>query len=72
MLIGKEYIKDSRGFIIGSVETQDDGDKTVKDERGFVLGYYKKSQNNTVDYRGFIVARGDSAVSLIYKNLYMR
>lgn len=42
MTVGKEIIKDFKGFIIGWVETDSNGNKTVKDFKGFILGYYDK------------------------------
>ena len=69
MIVGKEYIKDYRGFILGWVESDSNGNKTVKDKRGFILGYYDKPGDITKDYRGFILGKGDFCVSLIYKSM---
>lgn len=63
----KEYIKDFYGKILGSVETDNKGNKTVRDFYGRILGYYDKVNNVTRDFYKKIVGRGDQAVSLIYR-----
>lgn len=63
----KEYIRDFYGRILGSVETDDKGNKTVRDFYGKILGYYDKSNNVTRDFYKKIIGRGDQAVSLIYR-----
>ena len=63
----KEYIRDFYGKILGSVETDNKGDKTVRDFYGRILGYYDKANNVTRDFYKKIVGRGDQAVSLIYR-----
>ena len=69
MTIGKEYIKNAQGFIVGWIENDSTGDKTVKDKRGFILGYYDKRHNETKNAQGFILGKGDFCVSLIYKSM---
>ena len=69
MTVGKEIIKDFKGFIIGWVETDSNGNKTVKDFKGFILGYYDKQADQTKDFRGFILGKGDFCISLIYKSM---
>lgn len=70
MTVSKEYIKDHKGFILGTVETDSNGNKLVRDIRGFILGRYEKDSNTTKDYRGFILGRGDFCVSLIYNSIH--
>lgn len=63
----KEFIRDFYGKILGSVETDNKGDKTVRDFYGRILGYYDKANNVTRDFYKKIIGRGDQAVSLIYR-----
>ena len=64
----KEEIIRNPGFsIIGIVETQSNGDKTVYNyPEHQILGYYRKAQDQTVDFRGRILSYGDTAVALLY------
>lgn len=61
----KIKITNAYGKIMGTVETQNNGDKTVRDFYGKILGYYRKSRDVTTDFYGKIIARGDAAVGLI-------
>lgn len=63
----KEFIRDFYGKIIGSIETDNVGNKTVRNFYGKILGYYDKAANVTRDFYKKIIARGDQASSLIYK-----
>lgn len=63
----KEFIRDFWGHILGSVETDNKGNKTVRDFYGRILGYYDKANNVTRDFYKKIIGRGDQAVSLIYR-----
>lgn len=54
-----EQIRDFYGKIIGSIETQSNGDKIVRDFYGKILGRYDKTNNVTRDFYGKIVAQGD-------------
>lgn len=62
----KETIRDFYGKIIGTIEDTPDR-KIVRDFYGKQLGYYDKKQNVTKDFYGKIIARGDSAVGLLYR-----
>jgi len=66
--MNKEIIRDFYGKILGSVETDSQGNKTVRDFYGRILGWYKKAENQTRNFYGKIIAKGDAAVSLIYNN----
>lgn len=61
----KEYIRDFYGRILGSIETDNQGNKLVRDFYGKVLGKYNKKDNTTRDFYGKIIARGDQASMLI-------
>lgn len=63
----KETIRDFWGRILGYIETDNKGNKTVRNFRGRRLGTYDKENNVTRDFYGRILNRGDSAVSLIYR-----
>lgn len=61
----KQMIRDFRGKILGSIETDYQGNKIVRDFYGKILGRYDKRQDVTRDFYGRIVARGDQSSMLI-------
>lgn len=61
----KQLIRDPYGKLLGSIETDSNGNKTVRDAYGKLLGYYNKALDVTRDFYGRIVARGDAASRLI-------
>jgi len=61
----KEFVKDFYGKIIGSIETDYQGNKIVRDFYGRQLGRYIKKQDLTRDFYGRIVARGDQCAMLL-------
>lgn len=61
----KQIIKDFYGKIIGSMETQSNGDIIVKDFYGKILGKYDKANDVTKDFYGKILFKGNMAGSLI-------
>lgn len=63
----KEIIRNFHGRILGYIETDNKGNKIVKDFYGRRLGTYDKENNVTRDFYGRILNRGDSVVSLIFK-----
>lgn len=63
----KEVIKNFYGQIIGSIETQSNGDKIAKDFYGKILGRYVKDQNVTKNFYGQIVAKGDITSALVWE-----
>jgi len=65
--MARETIKDFYGKIIGSLETQANGDVIAKDFYGKILGRYCKAQNVTKDFFGRIIATGNIASSLIWQ-----
>lgn len=62
-----ETIKDRNQRVIGTIETDSQGNKTAKDEGGRVLGTYDASQKVTRDWTGWVVAEGDAVVGLVYE-----
>ena len=64
--MNKETIRDFYGKILGTVETDTQGNKTVRDFYGRILGWYRKADNLTKNFHGKIIAKGDVAVSLLY------
>lgn len=63
--MGKEYIKDFNGKVLGYLETQ--GTKTyARDFYGKVLGSYDSRDGFTRDFYNKVVARGNAVVGLIY------
>lgn len=61
----KEIIRNFSGKIIGSIETDPQGNKIVRDFYGKILGRYNKRQNVTRDFYGKIIGRGDQSGLLL-------
>lgn len=66
--MNKETIRDFYGKILGTIETDAQGNKTVRDFYGRILGWYRKTDNLTKNFYGKIIAKGDVAVGLLYNN----
>ena len=63
----KDTIRDFYGKIIGYIFTDEKGNKVIKDFYGRRLGEYDKALNVTKDFYKRIIARGDQASSLLYR-----
>lgn len=63
----KQIIRDYAGRILGSVETESNGNKIIRDFYGKVLGRYDKRADVTRDFYGRVVAKGDHSSMLITK-----
>lgn len=61
----KEYIRKWPGTIIGSIETDGNGNKTVRAFNMKILGYYDKAGNVTKDFYGRILYTGDMSAALL-------
>ena len=61
----KEIIRDFSGRIIGTLETQSNGDVIARDFSGRILGKYDKAMDVTRDFYGKILFKGNMAGSLI-------
>lgn len=67
-MVNEEYIREFSGQILGIIKTDENGDQTAIDfPSRLVLGYYRKKTNYTTDFFGRVLGRGNSVVSLIYK-----
>lgn len=64
----KTAVKDYYGRIIGWVEEDLKGNKIIRNFYGQIVGKYDKTANLTRDFYNRIVARGDVAVGLLYKD----
>ena len=65
----EEYIKDFEGRIIGIVETWENGDQCVREFNSRkALGFYRAKYNHTTDFLGRVLNRGNSVVSLLYRD----
>lgn len=65
----EEYIREFNGQILGIIRLETNGDKAAVDfPSRVVLGYYRAKYDHTTDFYGRVLAKGDSLVSLIYKN----
>ena len=61
----REVVRDFYGRILGTITTDNTGNKVVRDFYGRVLGRYDKKQNVTRDFYGRVVAKGDRSSGLI-------
>lgn len=67
---GKEtklVIREFSGEIIGYIYVDEEGKKTVKDFYGKILGYYYPDRDVTTDFAGKVLAHGDIASALLFK-----
>lgn len=65
-MIQRDKIKDWTGKIIGIIETDTvSGNKVIKDWHGRILGRYIKKINQTQDFYGRLVAKGDQSAMLL-------
>ena len=65
----RELVKDFYGKIIGTIETDNTGNKIARDFYGKILGKYRKDTNKTYDFYGKILANGDITSALIWRNV---
>ena len=61
----KETITDFYGRILGTIETENNGNRIARDFYGRYLGKYDKQLNRTEDFYGKILSSGDILSSLI-------
>lgn len=62
-----EYIKTFEGVIVGIIETKDNGDQLARDFNSRqILGYYRAKYNDTTDFYGRVIGRGNLLSSLIW------
>lgn len=65
----EEFIKTFEGVIIGIIETKDNGDQVARDFASRqILGYYRARYNDTTDFYGRSIGRGNLLASLIWQN----
>lgn len=66
----EEFIRDfNTRQIIGIIRTKSNGDQVAIDfATRKILGFYRASRDATTDFLGRVLTRGNSVVSLIYKN----
>ena len=66
MHIGQpEPIRDRAGNVVGSIETQENGDQVLRDTTNTVRGYYDSVGDFTRDANQSILAKGNKLRSLI-------
>ena len=58
-------IKDFYGRVIGTIDTDAQGNKIARDFYRRIVGKYDKRTNTTRDFYGRVVARGDAVSTLI-------
>lgn len=62
----REQVKDFYGKILGTIETDEKGNKIAKDFYGKILGKYRKNENKTFDFYGKILSKGDITSALVW------
>ena len=60
-----EPIRDRAGVVVGSIETQPDGNQILRDKDDAVRGYYDAKGDFTRDSDQNIVAKGNKLRSMI-------
>ena len=60
-----EPIRDRAGNVVGSIETQANGDQILRDSHNAVRGYYDAKGDFTRDADKSIVAKGNKLRSMI-------
>ena len=60
-----EPVKDRAGTVVGTIETQPNGDQILRDKDGAVRGYYDTEGDFTRDANKSIVAKGNKLRSMI-------
>lgn len=60
-----QVVRDFYGHILGTITTDNVGNKVVRDFYGKIVGKYDKKHDVTRDFYGRIVAKGDHASGLI-------
>lgn len=64
-IVSRDRIKDWTGKVIGTIETDNAGNKVVKDFYGRIKGRYDKKANVTTDFYGRRIAKGDQCGMLL-------
>jgi len=60
-----EPITDRAGLVVGSIETQPNGDRILRNAQNEIRGYYEAKGDVTRDADQNIVAKGDKLRSMI-------
>jgi hypothetical protein len=60
-----EPIRDRAGQVVGSIETQPNGDQVLRNAQGEIKGYYEQQGDHTRDADQNIVAKGNKLRSMI-------
>lgn len=65
--MNRETIRSFNGKILGTVDTDIQGNQTVKNFYGYIVATYNKQQNITRDFYGRVLSSGNTAISQLYK-----
>jgi hypothetical protein len=60
-----DQIKDSKGTVLGSIESKDGGEQVLRDARGEIKGYYDPVTDHTRGPDKRILAKGNVLRTLI-------
>ena len=67
-MLKRTEIKDFGGKPIGYIVQESNGDQKATDFFGKPLGFYRAKADQTTDFFGVVIARGNILSSLIYDN----
>ncbi len=60
-----QVLRDTRGYIIGKIATDNRGVQTIRDARGYKKGTFDPRDNKTRDERGYVVGSGNLLTTLL-------
>lgn len=63
--MSKQYLRDPRGALLGTIETTSDGRQELRDSTGSLKGSYEPKSNQTRDSRGAVIGTGNILSSLL-------
>lgn len=63
--MSKQYLRDQKGALLGTIETKSDGRQELRDTRGSLKGSYEPKSNQTRDSRGALIGTGNLLSSLL-------
>ena len=62
----EQKIRDFYGRIVGTLETDSQGNVTARDFYGRIKGKYQKYDDTTRDFYNRVISKGNTVASLLY------
>jgi hypothetical protein len=63
--MSKVQLRNRRGVLLGTIDTQSNGKQILRDKRGVLKGNYDPKTNQTRDRSGKLVAKGNLLTTLL-------